>query len=90
MGQADYKSVVADMRLESGLVFGLPIVFDTDDARVQPGKKVGITLITLTILPSEGFPCFKAPLTHVLTCTLTHTHFSSGAAHERRCKHRHL
>merc|ERR1711990_1277290 len=36
------------MKLSNGLVFGLPIVFDTDDERIQPGKKV--------LLKSEGVP----------------------------------
>lgn len=48
MAEADYTSVVENMKLSNGLVFGLPIVFDTDDERIQPGKKV--------LLKSEGVP----------------------------------
>jgi len=40
MNEATYKSVVDDMKLPSGEIFGLPIVFDTDDDRFVPGKKV--------------------------------------------------
>jgi len=43
MNEIDYKSVVEKMELSNGLVFGLPIVFDTNDQRVQPGKKVLLT-----------------------------------------------
>lgn len=40
MEEAEYKSVVNDLKLSSGLIFGLPVVFDTDDERVKPGAKV--------------------------------------------------
>lgn len=40
MDETDYKSVVNDMKLTNGVIFGLPVVFDTDDARVVPGAKV--------------------------------------------------
>lgn len=40
MDEANYKSVVEDLKLTSGEIFGLPVVFDTSDPRVQPGKKV--------------------------------------------------
>lgn len=40
MNEADYKSVVKDMKLTNGLIFGIPVVFDTNDERVVPGKKV--------------------------------------------------
>jgi len=40
MDEADYKSVRDDMKLTSGLVFGLPVVFDTNDERVKPGARV--------------------------------------------------
>lgn len=43
MDENDYTSVVDNMSLDSGLIFGLPIVFDTDDERVQPGKKILLT-----------------------------------------------
>ena len=38
MNEATYKKVVEDMRLPSGELFGLPIVFATDDARLVPGN----------------------------------------------------
>lgn len=40
MSKADYESVVSDMRLTNGLLFGLPIVLDTDSEEIQPGMKV--------------------------------------------------
>lgn len=40
MQEGDYKSVVNDLKLSNGLIFGLPVVFDTDDERVVPGAKV--------------------------------------------------
>eukprot|EP01035_Chromulina_nebulosa_P018411 gene18411-24114_t len=40
MDEAEYSSVVKDMKLTNGLIFGLPIVFDTNDDRVIPGARV--------------------------------------------------
>jgi sulfate adenylyltransferase len=40
MEEAEYKSVVTDMKLSNGLIFGLPVIFDTNDDRVVPGAKV--------------------------------------------------
>jgi len=40
MDQANYNSVVQDMRLLDGNLFGLPIVFDTDREDFVAGKKV--------------------------------------------------
>ena len=40
MQEGDYKSVTNDLKLANGLIFGLPVVFDTDDERVVPGAKV--------------------------------------------------
>lgn len=40
MSEKDYTSVVNDLKLSNGLIFGLPVVFDTDDSRVVPGAKV--------------------------------------------------
>lgn len=40
MDENDYLSVVNNMRLENGLLFGLPVVFDTNDERVVPGKRI--------------------------------------------------
>jgi sulfate adenylyltransferase len=40
MDEANYQSVVNDMKLTNGLIFGLPIVFDTNDSRVKPGAKI--------------------------------------------------
>jgi len=40
MNEAAYNSVVANMELEDGLIFGLPVVFDTDSEDLQPGMTV--------------------------------------------------
>ena len=43
MHQADYDSVVATNRTTSGLLFGLPIVFDTSDATIGLGDRLLLT-----------------------------------------------
>jgi sulfate adenylyltransferase len=43
MHQQDYDSVVAGHRTTSGLLFGLPIVFDTDDASIAVGDQLLLT-----------------------------------------------
>ena len=43
MNEDDYKSVVNDLKLTNGLIFGLPVVFDTEDENIVPGKKVLLT-----------------------------------------------
>ena len=43
MPQADYDSVVATNRTTSGLLFGLPIVFDTADASIGLGDRLLLT-----------------------------------------------
>jgi sulfate adenylyltransferase len=43
MSEADYNSVVENMRLADGKLFGLPIVMDTRDDSVQVGDKVLLT-----------------------------------------------
>ncbi|KAJ1424057.1 PUA-like domain-containing protein, partial [Ochromonadaceae sp. CCMP2298] len=40
MEEADYTSVVTELKITSGEIFGLPVVYDTNDARVVVGKKV--------------------------------------------------
>jgi hypothetical protein len=40
MSQEEYDSVVRDMRLPNGLLFGLPIVLDTDREDLKLGDKV--------------------------------------------------
>ncbi len=43
MHQEDYDAVVAGHRTTSGLLFGLPIVFDTDDASIAVGQRLLLT-----------------------------------------------
>lgn len=40
MEEADYKSVVNEHRLKNGILFGLPVVFDTNDESIVPGKRL--------------------------------------------------
>ena len=43
MHQEDYDAVVATHRTASGLLFGLPIVFDTDDGSIGVGDRLLLT-----------------------------------------------
>jgi sulfate adenylyltransferase len=43
MHQEDYEAVVANHRTSSGLLFGLPIVFDTADASIAVGDRLLLT-----------------------------------------------
>jgi sulfate adenylyltransferase len=43
MHQEDYEAVVANHRTSSGLLFGLPIVFDTDDTSIAVGDRLLLT-----------------------------------------------
>jgi sulfate adenylyltransferase len=40
MDEASYESVVENMALPDGTIFGLPVVFDTDDESLAPGTTV--------------------------------------------------
>jgi sulfate adenylyltransferase len=43
MHQEDYEAVVEGHRTSSGLLFGLPIVFDSDDASIAIGERLLLT-----------------------------------------------
>ncbi|KAK9823477.1 hypothetical protein WJX72_002996 [[Myrmecia] bisecta] len=43
MNEAEYESVVQTMRLTSGLLFGLPVVLDTDNESIKVGDKILLT-----------------------------------------------
>ena len=68
MDEAAYKSVVENMELEDGTVFGLPVVFDTNDEDLQPGTTIllkqgdlPIATVELTdkYLPDKPLECLK-------------------------------
>merc|ERR1712087_931863 len=68
MDEATYQSVVENMELPDGLVFGLPVVFDTDDEDLQPGTTVllkdgdrDISTIEFTdkYTPNKAYECLK-------------------------------
>jgi len=68
MDEETYKHVVDSVALPDGLIFGLPVVFDTDDEDLQPGDKVllkdgdrNIATIEFTdkYLPNKAYECAK-------------------------------
>ncbi len=53
----EYNSIVKDYRLPNGLLFGLPIVYDTHSEDISPGDKillvqdkVGLPIATLEVI----------------------------------------
>jgi len=68
MDEATYKNVVDEVALPDGLIFGLPVVFDTDDEDLSPGDIVllkdgdrDIATIEFTdkYLPNKAYECLK-------------------------------
>jgi sulfate adenylyltransferase len=68
MDEATYKTVVEDMALPDGTLFGLPVVFDTDDETLQPGTTIVLKQGDLEIatveftdkfLPNKPLECLK-------------------------------
>ena len=69
MDEATYRGVVENMELpDSGLIFGLPVVFDTDSEELQPGQTVllkdgdrPIATVEFTdkYLPDKPLECLK-------------------------------
>ena len=43
MNKKDYKSVIKNHRISKGLLFGLPIVFDTNNSQIQEGETILLT-----------------------------------------------
>lgn len=68
MNEETYKSVVENMELPDGLIFGLPVVFDTDSEELQPGMTIllkdgDLPIATLEIedkyVPNKPLECLK-------------------------------
>jgi sulfate adenylyltransferase len=68
MDETTYMSVVTDMALPDGTIFGLPVVFDTNDETLQPGTTIllkqgdlAIATVELTdkFLPNKPLECLK-------------------------------
>lgn len=68
MEETEYKSVVENMALTDGTIFGLPVVFDTDDEDLMPGTTVllkqgdlAIATVELTdkYVPDKALECLK-------------------------------
>lgn len=59
MDEATYNSVVDTMALPDGTLFGLPVIFDTDDEDLQPGTTVVLKQGDLPIATVEFTDKFK-------------------------------
>ena len=68
MDEATYNSVVENMELPDGLIFGLPVVFDTDSEDLQPGmtvllkdgdRPIATVEFTDKYVPNKPFECLK-------------------------------
>jgi len=71
MSEEEYDSVVDNMRLPNNLIFGLPVVMDTDDASISEGDKVllsykGCDMAVMTVSskwspdkPKECLQCYE-------------------------------
>ncbi|GMI10837.1 hypothetical protein TrLO_g15785 [Triparma laevis f. longispina] len=68
MNEETYKSVVENMALPSGLLMGLPVVFDTDDEALQPGdvallkdgeREIATIEFTDKFTPDKPLECLK-------------------------------
>ena len=68
MDEATYNKVDEDMELPDGTIFGLPVVYDTDDEDLQPGTTIllkqgdlAIATVELTdkYLPNKPLECLK-------------------------------
>mmetsp|Transcript_17815 Transcript_17815/g.34556 ORF Transcript_17815/g.34556 Transcript_17815/m.34556 type:complete len:433 (-) Transcript_17815:141-1439(-) len=68
MDEATYKSVVDNVSLPDGLIFGLPVVFDTDDEDLSPGdivllkdgdRPIATVEFTDKYTPNKAYECKK-------------------------------
>jgi len=68
MTEEEYKSVVDNVAMPDGTIFGLPVVFDTDDANLQPGttillkqgdRPIATVEFTDKYTPNKPYECLK-------------------------------
>ncbi|GMI28142.1 hypothetical protein TeGR_g10641 [Tetraparma gracilis] len=68
MNEATYNNVVEKMELPGGLLFGLPVIFDTDDEALQPGdtallrdgdRDIAVVTFTDKYLPNKPLETLK-------------------------------
>ena len=68
MDEATYKSVVDNMELPDGLIFGLPVIFDTDSEDLKPGmtallkdgdRPIATVEFTDKYTPDKPLECLK-------------------------------
>lgn len=78
MNEDEYNSVVQDMKLPSGLIFGLPVVMDTADSNVKVGSKLLLTYKVRRPLPGPAVPARSARPGTVHFCSM---HVCSVRAH---------
>ena len=81
MNQEEYESVVETMRLPSGLLFGLPVVMDTDDEAIKPGMKL---LLQFEVRPSPSPRASHAHRWIYLVTTPPPSHTAMPCAHHHR------
>lgn len=97
MNKDVYESVVKDMRLKSGLLFGLPVVMDTSDPTIKEGSRLLLTYkgqdLALLEVETKWAPCkVKETLQCYKTSSLEHpgtkmvawergTHYIGGRIH---------
>lgn len=86
MEEAVYNHVVDKMELPDGTIFGLPVVFDTNDEDLQPGSTVllkqgdlPIAIIDLTdkYQPDKAYECKKCNI-RIGTPRLSHGRHGTG------------
>mmetsp|Transcript_1286 Transcript_1286/g.1654 ORF Transcript_1286/g.1654 Transcript_1286/m.1654 type:complete len:432 (-) Transcript_1286:124-1419(-) len=68
MNEEQYNAVVENMALPDGLIFGLPVVFDTDDEDLEPGmtillkdgdRPIATVEFTDKFTPNKPLECLK-------------------------------
>jgi sulfate adenylyltransferase len=68
MDQATYENVVEHMELPNGLIFGLPVVFDTNSEELKPGvsillkdgdRPIATMEVTDKFVPNKPLECLK-------------------------------
>jgi len=68
MNEEEYSAVVENMALPDGLIFGLPVIFDTDDEDLKPGmtillkdgdRPIATVEFTDKFTPNKPLECLK-------------------------------
>merc|ERR1711966_233974 len=60
MDEGTYKHVIDNLALPDGLIFGLPVVFDTDDEDLQDGERnIATVEFADKFVPDKAYECKK-------------------------------